>query len=44
MARIRVIVLTAGAMAALAACAQREEEVVYMEPQPVTAEPAYTKY
>lgn len=27
-----------------AACAQQEEEVVYVEPEPVAAEPAYTKY
>lgn len=44
MARFQRVVLTIGTMAALAACAQREEEVVYVEPEPIVAEPAYTKY
>ena len=44
MARFRTIALMIGTMAALAACAQREEEVVYMEPEPIVQEPAATKY
>lgn len=44
MARIRTVVLTLGAMAALAACAQREEEVVYMEPEPIIEPAPTTKY
>ena len=31
-------------VAFVAACAAKEEEVVYVEPEPIAAEPAYTKY
>lgn len=31
-------------VAFVAACAQQEEEVVYVEPVPVPAEPTYNKY
>lgn len=44
MARFQTFALMIGTMATLAACAQREEEVVYMEPGPIAAEPATTKY
>lgn len=44
MTRFQLIVLALGTAATLSACAQREEEVVYVEPEPIAAEPAYTKY
>lgn len=45
MARFRTVVFTLGALIALSACAQRQqEEVVYMEPDPIAGEPAYSKY
>ena len=31
-------------VAFVAACAGKKEEVVYVEPQPVPAEPVYNKY
>ncbi len=36
------IVLTLGLVAFVAACAQQEEEPVFVEPEPISAEPVYT--
>ena len=36
------IVMALGLVAFAAACAQQEEEVVYVEPIPVTVEPVHT--
>ncbi len=36
------LVLSLGLVAFIAACAQQEEEVVYVEPDPITVEPVYT--
>lgn len=36
------IVLSLGLVAFVAACAQQEEEVVYVDPEPITVEPTYT--
>ena len=44
MSKVQTLVFMFGAMLVLGACAQKEQEVVYMEPEPITAEPAYTKY
>lgn len=38
---IKLITL-AGLLAAVAACAQQEEEFVVVEPEPVSQEPVYT--
>ncbi|MGG7643855.1 hypothetical protein ACQ5SP_03480 [Rhodovulum sp. YNF3179] len=38
------IVLSLGLVAFAAACAQQEEEIVYVEPEPVVEEPTYEKY
>lgn len=35
-------VLAVGLVAALAACAQQEEEFVVVEPEPISVEPVYT--
>ncbi|SFP16957.1 hypothetical protein [Tranquillimonas alkanivorans] len=37
-------VMALGLVAFVAACAPAEEEVVYVEPAPVQAEPVYNKY
>ncbi|WP_172296956.1 hypothetical protein [Pseudoruegeria sp. HB172150] len=42
MAKSVKIVLAFGLVAFAAACAQQEEEVVYVEPEPITTEPVYT--
>lgn len=44
MPRISMIVLALGTVAALSACARQQEEVAYVEPEPIASEPAYTKY
>jgi hypothetical protein len=36
------MVLAFGLVAVAAACAQQEEEPVYIEPTPITVEPVYT--
>jgi hypothetical protein len=36
------VVMALGLFAVVAACAQREEEVVYADPAPLTTEPTYT--
>ena len=36
------IVLSLGLFGFVAACAQQEEEVVYVDPTPITVEPTYT--
>ncbi len=36
------LVLSLGLVGFIAACAQQEEEVVYVEPEPITVEPVYT--
>lgn len=41
MSKISKLVLALAATAALAACAQKETEVVYVD-EPVTVEPTYT--
>lgn len=42
MTRFQLVILAFAATAALG-CAQ-EEEVIYIEPEPVAAQPAYSKY
>ncbi|SLN16741.1 hypothetical protein PSA7680_00490 [Pseudoruegeria aquimaris] len=36
--------LALGLFTLLAACGGKEEEVVYIEPEPISQEPSYTKY
>ena len=36
------IVLSLGLVAFVAACAQQEEEPVFVDPEPITVEPTYT--
>lgn len=36
------LVMAFGLVGFMAACAQQEEEVVFVEPEPITAEPVYT--
>lgn len=36
------LVLAFGLISFAAACAQQEEEVVYVDPDPITTEPVYT--
>lgn len=38
------LVLSLGLVAFVAACAQQEEEVVFVEPEPITVEPQMGKY
>ncbi len=40
---IKAVVLL-GLLTAVAACAQQEEEVVMVEPEPIMAEPTSSKY
>ncbi|MEX0302132.1 MAG: hypothetical protein AB3N24_06890 [Leisingera sp.] len=36
------LIAMAGLLAAVAACAQQEEEFVVVEPEPISTEPTYT--
>jgi len=36
------LVLSLGLVAFIAACAQQEEEVIYVDPEPISVEPVYT--
>lgn len=38
------LVMAMGLVAFVAACAQQEEEVVFVEPAPVAAEPTFSKF
>ncbi|WP_255417484.1 hypothetical protein [Maritimibacter sp. 55A14] len=44
MSKYYKLVLALGLVSFAAACAQQEEEVVYVEPEPIMEEPATTKY
>ncbi len=44
MSKTYKLVLALGLVAFAAACAQQEEEVVYVEPEPVMEEPTLNKY
>lgn len=44
MSNISKVMFALGAALVLSACARSEPEPVYIDPAPVAAEPAYTKY